>query len=182
MKKFTLIQKIRNKIRIDSSTQLNLAKNIKLVGCEIIIRGFNNRLIIDEGVKIHRSILEIMGNNCLIKISKQSMIGDSCYLMVKEEKIQLIIGESCALSRNVKIMAADGHPIYQNGIQVNQSKSIILANNIWVADNVTILKGVKIGEESVLGINSVVTKNVPSHSIVAGNPAIVVKDNITWEP
>ena len=182
MKNFTLVQKIRNKIRIDKSTQLNLAKNIKLVRCQIIISGLNNRLEIEEDVKIRGSKIEIIGNNCLIKISKQSMIGDSCYLVVKEENIQLVIGTLCNLSRNVKVMASDGHPIYQNGIQVNPSQNIILANNIWVADNVTILKGVHIGEESVLGINSVVTKSVPSHSIVAGNPAIVVKENITWEP
>ena len=182
MKKFTLIQKIRNKVRIDKSTQLNLAKDIKLVGCQIIIRGLNNRLGIEEGVKIYRSNIEIMGNNCSIKIGKNSMIGDNCYLMTKEEGINIIIGESCGLSRNIKIMTSDGHPIYQNTLRVNHAQNIVLDNNIWVADNVTILKGVEIGSKTVIGINSVVTKSVPSNTVVAGNPARVIKKNITWKP
>lgn len=179
---FTFFQRVRNKIRVDKSTKLILAKNVKLVGCKITIRGKNNRLEIEEGVKIHRSSIEIMGNNCLITIAKNSMIGDGCYLMTKEEGVNIIIGESCGLSRNVKVMASDGHPIYKNGVRINEAQDIILGNNIWIADNVTILKGVHLDSGSVVGINSVVTKSVSSNSIVAGNPAQVVKENITWEP
>ncbi|CAA6808539.1 MAG: Transferase hexapeptide repeat containing protein [uncultured Sulfurovum sp.] len=182
MSNFTFVQKVRNKIRVDKSTKLKLATNIKLVGCRITIKGLNNKLELEEGVKIHRSNIEIMGNNCSVKIGKNSMIGDDCYLMVKEEKINLMIGESCGLSRNVKMMASDGHPIYQNGVRINEAQDIILGDNIWIADNVTILKGVEIASGAVVGINSMVTKSIPSHTIVAGNPARVVKEGINWEP
>jgi len=182
MTHFTFFQRVRNKIRVDKGTKLKLAKNIKVVGCKITVRGKNNRLEMEEGVKIHRSSIEIMGNNCLVKIAKNSMIGDGCYLMTKEEGVAVIIGESCGLSRNVKVMASDGHPIYQNNVRINGAQDIILGDNIWVADNVTVLKGVRVGSGSVIGINAVVTKSVPDNAIVAGNPAKVVKENITWKP
>ena len=182
MSNFTLMQKIRNKIRIDKSSIVKLGKNIKLVGCSIIIKGKNNRLEIEDGVRVHRSMIEIMGDNCLIKIGKDSMIGDNCYLVVKEENIHLTIGKSCGLSRNVKVMTSDGHPIFQNNIRINSAQNIVIGNNIWIGDNVTILKGVEVANESVIGINSVVTKSVPPNTVVAGNPAKVIKENITWKP
>ena len=177
---FRLIHKIRNRIKIDKSTQLEIDKNVKLVGCKIIIRGKNNRLVVEDGVKIHRSTIEIMGNNCLVKIGKKSMIGDNCYLMTKEESTNLIIGEACSLSRNVKVMASDGHPIFKDGKRINEAKDIILESHIWIADNVTILKGVTIGSESVIGINSMVTKDIPQNVVAVGNPARVVQEGIEW--
>lgn len=182
MTKFRWIQKIRNKIRVDKSSIIKLGKNIKLVGCDITMRGKNNHLEIEDGVRIHRSTIEIMGDNCLVKIGKNSMIGDNCYLVVKEENIHLTIGKSCGLSRNIKVMTSDGHPIFQNNIRINNAQNIVIGNNIWIGDNVTILKGVEVSNDSVIGINSVVTKSVPPNTVVAGNPAKVIKENITWKP
>ncbi|MDU7453100.1 MAG: DapH/DapD/GlmU-related protein, partial [Clostridium saudiense] len=47
--------------------------------------------------------------------------------------------------------------------------------------NCTILKGVKIGDGAVIASNSVVTKNVPPNTLVCGNPARPIKENVTWE-
>jgi acetyltransferase-like isoleucine patch superfamily enzyme len=50
-----------------------------------------------------------------------------------------------------------------------------IANNVWIGMNAVILKGVTIGENSVVAAGSVVTKNVEPNTVVAGNPAQVVK-------
>jgi acetyltransferase-like isoleucine patch superfamily enzyme len=55
------------------------------------------------------------------------------------------------------------------------SKPIIVKDKVWIGFDVTILKGVVIGEGAVIGAKSVVTKDVPAWTIVAGNPARVVK-------
>ncbi len=52
---------------------------------------------------------------------------------------------------------------------------VIIADNVWIGMNATILKGVTIGENSVVAAGSVVTKSVAANTVVAGNPAIVVK-------
>ena len=52
---------------------------------------------------------------------------------------------------------------------------ITIGNNVWIGDKVTILAGVHIGDGVVIGANSVVTKDIPPYSIVAGNPAKQIK-------
>ncbi len=179
MKKFTLIQKFRNKIKVDKSSIVSIAKSSKIVGCDILIRGNNNNLVVDSDTQLRNMTMEIIGDNCSVKIGKNCMIGDNCYLSVKEGTC-LIIGDDCGLSRNIKLMTSDGHPIFKDKQRINKAKDIILGSHIWIADNVTILKGVSISDGSVIGINSMVTKDVLSKVICVGNPAKVIKENIEW--
>ena len=50
-----------------------------------------------------------------------------------------------------------------------------IGKNVWIGRQVTILSGVSIGENSIIGANSVVNRNIPPDSVVAGNPAVVIK-------
>jgi len=52
---------------------------------------------------------------------------------------------------------------------------VVIGNNVWIGDKATILAGVTIGDSSIIAANSVVTQDVPSYSVVAGNPAKVIK-------
>ena len=178
---FSLMQKIRNKIRVDSSTNLSIARKVKIVNCSINIKGKNNKLVIKDGAVLRNVTVEIIGKDCLIEIGENCMIGDNCYLSAKETGIHLVIKADCGLSRNVKVMTSDGHPIFQNGMRINPAKDICINRHCWIADNVTILKGVTIGEGSVVGINSTVVKDIPIKSVAVGNPAKVVKEGIEWE-
>ena len=57
----------------------------------------------------------------------------------------------------------------------DKEKEVIIGNDVWIGANVIILPGVKIGDGAIIGAGSVVTKDVEEYSIVAGNPAKVVK-------
>lgn len=52
---------------------------------------------------------------------------------------------------------------------------VVIGNNVWIGDKATILSGVHIGDNVIIGANSVVTKDVPSNSVAAGNPARIIK-------
>lgn len=60
---------------------------------------------------------------------------------------------------------------------VSSKGPVIIGNNVWVGDKATILPGVTIGNGAVIAANAVVTKNVPEYSVVAGNPAKIIKEN-----
>ena len=55
------------------------------------------------------------------------------------------------------------------------AKPITIGNNVWFGGNVTVLGGVEIGDNTVIGAGSVVTKNIPAKSVAVGNPCKVIK-------
>lgn len=55
------------------------------------------------------------------------------------------------------------------------SKPVVIENNVWIGELCSVLPGVIIGENSIIGANSVVTKSIPANSIAVGNPAKVIK-------
>ena len=75
-------------------------------------------------------------------------------------------------------MDSDAHFIEYEGYE--PTKPVIIEDDVWIGTRVTILKGVTVGKGAIIGACSVVTKDVPPHSIVVGNPAKVVKENVTW--
>ncbi len=111
-------------------------------------------------------------------------------LIMAEEQID--IGSHCLISWNVGIADSDFHPLepaqrlvdakalapfFKDRPQRPKLKTapVKIGENVWIGMNAVILKGVTIGENSVVAAGSVVTKSVPANTVVAGNPAIVVK-------
>ena len=64
--------------------------------------------------------------------------------------------------------------MYKNWTVV-KDEAIVIESKVWIGFDVTILKGVTVGEGAVIGAKSIVTKNVEPWTVVAGNPAVVVK-------
>ncbi|MEH2849316.1 acyltransferase [Segatella copri] len=64
------------------------------------------------------------------------------------------------------------HPIER---EITSKGSITIEEDVWIGDKVTILSNVVIGKGTVIAANSVVTKSVPPYSVVAGNPAQIIK-------
>lgn len=88
------------------------------------------------------------------------------------------IGGGCTIGRDVIIRSYDGHEIVGNKNKV--AMPIHIGNHVWIGQRAIILKGVTIGDGAIIAAGSIVTKDVPAHSVVAGNPAKVIKENITW--
>jgi len=108
-------------------------------------------------------------------------IGDRCTIMYRfqcnaAESVK--IGRSVLIASNVYITDSDhvvepGVPTARNPKLV--TRPVCVEDDCWLGQNVVILKGVTIGRESIVGANSVVTRSVPPRSVVAGNPARVIK-------
>ncbi|MBL4677498.1 MAG: hypothetical protein JKY70_15040 [Mucilaginibacter sp.] len=65
------------------------------------------------------------------------------------------------------------------------TKPVIIEDNVWIGETVSVLPGVTIGKGSIIGASAVVTKNIPPYSIAVGNPAKVIKtynfESNSWE-
>jgi len=93
----------------------------------------------------------------------------------------ITIGNNATIANNVVMIDSDYHTIkYEDGKKNIKSAPIFIGNNVWIGRESIILKGVNIGDGAVIAAHSVVTKNVLAKTIVAGNPAKVIKENINW--
>ena len=112
-------------------------------------------------------------------------------LVMAEERIE--IGSHCLISWNVGIADSDFHPLApaQRIIDAHalapffkdrpprpklRTAPVIISDNVWIGMNAIILKGVSIGENSVVAAGAVVTKSVPANTVVAGTPAVSVRE------
>ncbi len=91
------------------------------------------------------------------------------------------IGDNVLIASNVLITDSD-HIVEPGGVPVTRNpnfvtRPVVIEPNCWIGQNAVILKGVTVGRESIVGANSVVTRDVAPHSIVGGNPARLIKRN-----
>ena len=92
------------------------------------------------------------------------------------------IGNDCYIAGNCNLSGYPGHPIdpVKRALHLpdeeHQIGDIVLGNNVWLGHSVTILPGVTVGENSVIGTGSIVTHNIPANSLAAGIPAKVIKN------
>lgn len=118
-----------------------------------------------------------------LRIGNNVYIGHNSYI---NTRCSLIIGDNALISHDVTIMDYDGHPIKvknstnDENTYGGKSDKIEIGRDVWIGFGVTILKGVKIGSGSIVGAGSFVVDDVPENTIVAGHPAKILKDNITW--
>jgi maltose O-acetyltransferase len=89
---------------------------------------------------------------------------------------KITIGNNCKFGPFSMIIDSDFHNVKDHN-KDGESAEIIIEDDVWVGAKATILKGVRIGKGAVIAVGSVVTKNVPPNSIVAGVPAKVIKED-----
>lgn len=115
-----------------------------------------------KGCKIsYGSTVEILDSS-LFDTSYFTMNSNS--VVIAAEKIE--IGQDVMIGRNVVVYDSDFHDVVQkNGTKKIKSLPVTIGNHVWITSNVTILKGVTIGENSIISSSSLVKNNVMPHSI-----------------
>jgi acetyltransferase-like isoleucine patch superfamily enzyme len=88
---------------------------------------------------------------------------------------EILIGDAVMMANGVYITDSDWHTVYDRTARDDAITPVHIGDNVWLGDGATVLKGVTIGENSVVAARAVVVKDVPANVIVAGNPAQVVK-------
>lgn len=170
-KSFIEVYGSSNSIKIHNSFLENLHINIQ---------GKNNHLIVYNNVKLRNTTFHLKGENCIIKIGENTTVGGARIVNIGDSN-NIIIGENCLLADNIEIWASDSHKIYDSDKNcINKEKPIYIGNKVWIGSHVKILKGVTIGHNAIIGMSSLITKDVHNGDLCAGNPPKKIKSNVIW--
>lgn len=137
-----------------------LGNNVRLSGKPSI--GFNNR---------SEQLPEL-------RVGDGTFIGHACGFNIGRS---IRIGANCLLASGVHIQDQDGHPLDARRRRageptaMSEIRPVEIGDDVWIASGAMILKGVRIGDRAIVGARAVVTRDVPPDTVVAGNPARVVK-------
>lgn len=145
----------------------------------------NSKLILEEDASfvltgkamIQSGAMIFVGRGKTLKIGRSTFTSNIKILAHDD----ITIGDNCIFGWECQIFSGDGHPIYQEESIINKDVPVVIEDNVWVGSRALILKGVRVGKGSIVAAGAVVTKDVPPNCIVAGNPAKVVKENISWK-
>jgi acetyltransferase-like isoleucine patch superfamily enzyme len=161
---------------------------VDLVGFPIIRKHPKSQITIGKGVTLvsrsegnvaginHPVILSTLSENSYIRLEEFSGISGSAIVAKKG----ILIKSKSGLGANASVYDTDFHVIdpKERLISPNEnakSKEVIIGRNVWIGANSTILKGVVIGDDSVVGACSLVISDIPSSSLFAGNPARMIR-------
>ncbi len=135
----------------------------------------DSKLVCDGSFKV--------GDNAYIIIRKNAeLILHGGYInsnaqIVCSQRIE--IGKGAAIADGVLIRDSDDHDILYEGYQKTQP--IRIGEGVWIGQRATILKGVTIGDGSIIAAGAVVTHDIPANVIAGGVPARIIKENVTWK-
>jgi acetyltransferase-like isoleucine patch superfamily enzyme len=129
---------------------------------------FGRFVWIGHGSKIrcHEGVVEIgaktvMGQQCTISAYRRVRIGEQCVIADRAMFIDFDHG-----------VVEVERPIREQGIYM---RDVEVGSNVWIGYGACILRGVRVGDNAIVGTNSVVTKDVPANAVVAGIPAQVIR-------
>jgi acetyltransferase-like isoleucine patch superfamily enzyme len=171
------------------SLGVSVSDNVIFYGSPIISLFAGSKIEIGEGSVVcsvsemtalgvnHSVVMRTLTENAHIKIGKNTGISGASICSARLVEI----GDECLLGANVVIVDTDFHSVNSFQRRFNSdlieigTKPTIIENNVFIGTGAYILKGVRIGRNSVIGAGSVITKDVPPDCVVGGNPATILK-------
>lgn len=175
---------MKEKIFYERGTADLKRKNIR---AHKLVREFNETAV-EDSAKREKVIKELFGSvgenpsiehNFHCDLGYNIHVGDNFYAGYNctiLDMAEVRVGDNCMIGPNVGIYTA-GHAIEPK----DRNKSgygipITIGNDVWIGGSCVILAGVNIGDNSIVAAGSVVIKDVPPNTVVAGNPAKVIKN------
>jgi acetyltransferase-like isoleucine patch superfamily enzyme len=138
--------------------------------------GENSKLAINGSCRVGLGVTIVLLKDAFLELGTDVYINSNSTLVCGKH---IKIGDGSRISWNAEICDTDFHRIVREGSVT--SEPIEIGRNTLIGRRAMILKGVKVGDGSVVAAGAVVTKDVPENCLVAGVPARIVRREIKWE-
>lgn len=146
--------------------------SVKVFGRNIRVGNFPHLISTPDNC-IRFTAMGHRGGDAHITIGDYVLISPGVRISAAES---VTIGDACMFAANAYISDSDWHGIYNRARPFRCTRPIKIGNNVWIGDSAIVCKGVSIGDNSVVGAGSVVTRDIPANTVVAGNPARPIRD------
>ena len=174
------------RIRLDRGARIHLPRGSQLLlgkdyaaGTVTSLDLRNNASLTLQGqgrVSVARGVRLLVLTGAHLEIGAKTAINfDTAITCVNK----LSIGRNCFISWNVNILDGNIHELAVASVPRPRSQPTSLGDHVWIGTGATVL-GAEIGAGTVVGAGSVVTTNLPGEVLAAGNPARVIKKDVTW--
>lgn len=168
-----------------NNNTVHLSKNAEFNKLNIKMKGNHKSFHIDAGAKNIKNLkfVSIRGDRQSVKIGKDFSCG-GMEIQMNDGDERCVIGDGCLFSWGIKLRTSDGHSLIDLATNkaINLPENVIIGDRVWCSEDVKFLKGCHVADDTVIGSGSIVTKKFSQKNVViAGVPAMVVKENIRWD-
>ena len=161
--------------------------------------GNHNHLVIGPGARL-TGLIEILNHHSSLHVGADCKLNGRFHcradhshlqfgagttimgaLITLHEAGRISFGRDCMLSGDIQMDVSDMHSIIDvaSGARINPPRDIQIGNHVWLGQGVRVLKGVRIGDNSIIGSRAVVTGDIPAGVIAVGVPARVLRSGVT---
>jgi acetyltransferase-like isoleucine patch superfamily enzyme len=167
---------------IGDNNQIEIGPGTTLNNVHFRIRGSGHKIVFGKNCRISRgAVLWFEDHNGVLQVGSGTTMVEAHIAVTENSSVN--IGEDCMLANDIDIRTGDSHSVIdtQTGERLNFAGDVLIGRHVWIAPHTVVLKGVTIGENSIIATGSVVTKSCEPGVIVGGNPAKVIKTGVSWK-
>jgi acetyltransferase-like isoleucine patch superfamily enzyme len=158
------------------------------LGMPVVTRHPESQIMIGDGVRMisktfatalgvsHPCVLRTLAAGATLRIGSRTGMSGGAICAARE----VVIGSDCLIGADVVIADTDFHPLApshrrDSAAAYRAARPVVIGDNVFLGTRVTVLKGVEIGENTVVGAGSVVTGTLPANVIAGGNPCRIIR-------
>lgn len=137
--------------------------------------GYRRKYNVSESFRFNGVNIYLYGEGKII-LGEGSYIG-SLSTLQSDVSAKIAIGRNCRISHNVRIYTTTNYPDqdFTHTTLTKKTGSVIIGDGVWLGVNVFVSPGVSIGDNAIVGANSVVNKDIPANAIYGGVPAKLIR-------